>query len=285
MPELPEVETTARELERRVRGRKVVAVALSGARLRLARAVDAVGVRRAALGRQITRVWRRAKYLVIELEEHALLVHLGMSGRLLVQPASSERPPHTHLVLALSGRPEEEVRFIDPRRFGLVRPYELRELGASEELRELGPEPLGDALSGEGFWEALRATRGASIKAVLLDQRQLAGVGNIYACEALFLAGVHPALEARRLSRSRAEGLLEAVRVVLRRGLENRGTTLRDYAAPEGKGANQQALEVFAREGLACPRCGRPVRRMIQAGRSTYFCAGCQRRAIRGPVA
>ncbi len=282
MPELPEVETTARELERRVLGRKVVEVVLSGARLRLARPVDEAGVRQAALGRRITRVWRRAKYLVLELEDHALLVHLGMSGRLLVHPAASERPPHTHVVLTLAGRPAEEVRFIDPRRFGLVRPYAVGELGDSEELRELGPEPLSEALSAAGFWESLRATRGASIKAVLLDQRQIAGVGNIYACEALFLAGVHPALEARRLSRRGAEGLLEAVRVVLRRGIENRGTTLRDYAAPEGQGANQQALEVFAREGEACLRCGQPVRRIVQAGRSTYFCPGCQTRAVRG---
>jgi formamidopyrimidine-DNA glycosylase len=112
----------------------------------------------------------------------------------------------------------------------------------------------------------------------LLDQRRIAGVGNIYACEALFLAGIHPGLAARRLSLTRAEALLEAVRVVLRRGLDNRGTTLRDYAAPEGAGANQGALEVFARQGQPCLRCQRPIRRVIQAGRSSFFCPGCQRR-------
>ncbi len=276
MPELPEVETTARELERRVRGRRVIDVVLSGARLRLGRAVDAAGVDRAARGRRITRVWRRAKYLVIELDDQALLVHLGMSGRLLVHPVALVRPPHTHLVLVLEGR--EEIRFIDPRRFGLVRPYALAELAAAEELAELGPEPLSPELTAEDFWQALRGTQGARVKSVLLDQRHIAGVGNIYACEALFVAGIHPGLVARGLSRPRAEALLEAVRVVLRRGLENRGTTLRDYAAPDGQGANQQALEVFAREGKPCKRCGRMVRRMAQGGRSTFYCPGCQRR-------
>lgn len=278
MPELPEVETTARELHRRVRGRRVIDVVLSGARLRLARAVDAEGVDRAARGRRITRVWRRAKYLVVELEDQALLVHLGMSGRLLVQAAAFPRPAHTHVVLALEGRPAEEVRFVDPRRFGLVRPYALDELAEAEELRELGPEPLSDELTAERFWRTLRSTRGASIKAVLLDQKQLAGVGNIYACEALFLSALHPGLAARSLSRKRAAALLDAVRVVLLRGLENRGTTLRDYAAPEGPGANQQALEVFGREGMTCRRCARMVRRMVQGGRSTFYCPGCQKR-------
>jgi formamidopyrimidine-DNA glycosylase len=282
MPELPEVETIARELARGVLGRSVERVELSGARLRLARTVVAAGIERVAAGARIDVVRRRGKYIVVELSgargapAGALLVHLGMSGRLAVQAAAIARPPHTHVVLALQGG--EEIRYVDPRRFGLVRPYAAGEVDAGEELASMGPEPFDPALTAARFWEALHATRGASVKATLLDQSLIAGVGNIYACEALFLARVHPLMEARRLSRARAGGLLEAVREALQRGLDNRGTTLRDYAAPEGAGANQDALEVFAREGLPCPGCAGPVRRRVQLGRSTFYCPRCQLR-------
>lgn len=278
MPELPEVETTARELARRVLGRRVERVWLSGAALRLARPVDAGAIVATAQGARLEAVRRRGKYVILDLSGGgALLVHLGMTGRLAVHPAGQPRPAHTHVVLALDDG--AEIRFVDPRRFGLVRALARAELDTCEELRDMGPDPFAPALTAAALWEALHATRGVSVKGFLLDQRKLAGVGNIYACEALHLARIAPTLAANRLSRARAEALLGAVREALRRGIENRGTTFRDYAAPEGEGANQDALEVFGRRGQPCLTCGAAIKRIVQLGRSTFYCPRCQTRA------
>jgi formamidopyrimidine-DNA glycosylase len=273
MPELPEVETIVRGLEPALRGRRVEAVWGSGLPLHLNRPVDLRALRAVAVGRAIGGVRRRGKYLLIETGGgEGVVVHLGMTGRLRVQPAAAPRAPHTHVVLALRGG--DELRFADARRFGWVAAG--TPLAGVPALAALGPDPLSE-LDATALAAALAASR-APVKSFLLDQRRVAGLGNIYVAEALFRAGVHPATPARRAVR-RAPELLDAIRAALEGGIARRGTTLRDYVDAEGRsGDNASALLVYGRAGEPCPRCGAPVRRRVDAGRATFFCPGCQRR-------
>jgi formamidopyrimidine-DNA glycosylase len=276
MPELPEVETIVRGLAPLVRGRRVEAVWWSGQRLHLRRAVNVAGLRTVAVGRTIAGVRRLGKYAIFDLdggpEGSGVLVHLGMTGRLRVLPATEPRAAHTHVVFRLAGR--EELRFSDARRFGWVEP--VRALAKSATLSRLGPDPLG-ALDAAGLAAALRGVR-APIKAFLLDQRRIAGLGNIYVSEALFRAGVHPRTPGGRLSK-RASELLAGIRAALEGGIARRGTTLRDYVGADGlPGDNAAALLVYGRAGEACPRCGSPIRRQVDGGRATFYCPRCQRR-------
>jgi formamidopyrimidine-DNA glycosylase len=199
-------------------------------------------------------------------------IHLGMTGRLRVQAATEPRAPHTHVVLSLDGG--DELRFADARRFGFVAPgAPLASLAA---LSLLGPDPLRE-LDADALAAALATSR-APLKAFLLDQRRVAGLGNIYVCEALFLARLHPTTPARR-ARGRARELLAAIRETLEGGIARRGTTLRDYVDADGfAGDNAGALQVYGREDEPCPHCGGPVRRRVDAARSTFFCPRCQKR-------
>lgn len=276
MPELPEVETVARSLRPRLQGRRVGDVWTSGLGLHLARPVDAGALRSMVSGGRLVEVRRRGKYLLVDVEAGdqpaVLMVHLGMSGRLTVAPARAPRPAHTHVVLGLDG--DEELRFVDPRRFGQFKV--ARAASSLPEIAALGPEPL-DELTPEDLQHRLSKSR-APIKAFLLDQKHVAGLGNIYVCEALFELGAHPCKPAARL-RARAEPMLAAIRLVLERGIANRGTTLRDYVDAAGlAGGNQAALKVYGRQGQPCLRCGGKVKRRVDAGRSTFFCPTCQRR-------
>ena len=273
MPELPEVETIARDLAAAVVGATVSAVWGSGLGLHLGRAVDLGGVRRVTAGRRIRAVRRKGKYLLLDFEPGAgVVVHLGMSGRLRVEPAGAPRAAHTHVALALDdGR---ELRFVDPRRFGWVAPG--APLDARPELLALGPDPLSELDAGE-LARRLAGAR-APIKAFLLDQRRVAGLGNIYVSEALHRARIHPASAAGRLL-AQAPTLLAAIRAALEQGIRNRGTTLRDYVDASGTpGNNAAALLVYGRAGQPCPTCGAPIRRTVDGGRATYFCGACQRR-------
>jgi formamidopyrimidine-DNA glycosylase len=280
VPELPEVETIVRGLGPALRGREVTAVWSSGYALRLARAVDLRGLRAVSVGRRFVEVRRRGKYIALvtsetgggQAEDEGVCIHLGMTGRLRVQPAAEARAPHTHVVFSLAGG--DELRFVDARRFGWVAPG--APLAALAPLAELGPDPLTE-LDAEGLARALDGVR-APIKAFLLDQTRVAGLGNIYVCEALFGARVHPATPAGRV-RGRAPALLAAVRATLEGGIERRGTTLRDYVDADGlAGDNAGALQVYGRRGEPCPNCGRPIKRRVDAGRSTFYCPHCQRR-------
>ena len=277
MPELPEVETVVRSLRPRLVGARVGQVWWSGLGLRLGRAPDLAGLRAIGEHGRITSVRRLAKYILIDVEDAAgeargtLVVHLGMSGRLQVWQAQAPRPSHTHVVFVLDE--ERELRFVDPRRFGWVgaaaRAEELPELAA------LGPDPLAE-LDVELLARALESSR-APIKAFLLDQRKVAGLGNIYVSEALFRAGIHPVMPANRVGH-RASALYDAIRTVLELGINNRGTTLRDYVDGNGnEGGNTSALLVYGRAGEACPTCGTPIQRRVDAGRSTFLCPKCQR--------
>jgi formamidopyrimidine-DNA glycosylase len=285
VPELPEVETIVRDLRPQLLGRTITTVWTSGLALR--RPIDATVAR--AVGGEVQAVRRLGKYLIVEIGGSgdsgdaaapvALLGHLGMTGRLTVTPVATPRPPHTHLCLGLSGGAAAlELRYTDARRFGLWRCYPGAELAASAELAELGPDPLdGPGLDGPALRARLGGTRRA-LKVALLDQSVVAGLGNIYVCEALFAARVSPLRAGGTLSAPRAVRLAGAIREVLARGVQNRGTSFSDYVDGNGnRGGNQTALAVFQREGLPCPACQSPIRRVVQAARSTFYCPRCQR--------
>lgn len=270
MPELPEVEVTRRSVVERIRGARIVSVRL-GRPLRWPLGVSAETL----TGRVIRDVRRRGKYLLMDLDEGLLLVHLGMSGRLQF---ASELPPagvHDHVELATD---RGVLRLHDPRRFGAVvwAPDEAAE-PARKLLSGLGAEPLGEGFDPAAFHAALKKRR-APIKQVLLAGDVVVGVGNIYASEALFASGIRPTLRANRLSRARADRLHAAVRSVLAHAVERGGTTLRDFADALGEtGHFQQDVAVYGRAGQACVVCATPIRLLRQGQRSTYFCPVCQR--------
>jgi formamidopyrimidine-DNA glycosylase len=275
MPELPEVEVTRRGIDAPLRGARVLSARL-GKPLRWP-----LGVAPGALaGARLGPVARRGKYLWLPLQggmaEGGLLVHLGMSGSLALVAAAGEPGPHDHFDLVTS---QGTLRLTDPRRFGaVVWSTSMHDEPAAKLLAALGPEPFDPALTPESFHAALHARR-APVKAVLLSGSVIVGAGNIYACEALFEAGIHPSLRCDRISRPRATRLLAALRSTLARALELGGSTLRDFRDAHGmNGGFQDQARVYGRAGLACPRCGGTVQRVVQAQRSTYFCAGCQRR-------
>lgn len=273
MPELPEVEVTRRGIDEPLRGAVVLDLRL-GKPLRWPLGVEPSSLRGARVGP----VQRRGKYLWLPMSppEGGLLIHLGMSGSLALRRELGPPGPHDHFELLTTAG---VLRLTDPRRFGAVLwSPALDAPPASRLLARLGPEPFDPALTPQAFHAALQGRR-VSIKAALLAGQAVVGAGNIYACEALFRAGIDPRLPAGRLSRPRAERLLQAVRETLRQALDLGGSTLRDFRDAHGMdGAFQAQAAVYGREGQPCARCGAPVRRIVQAQRSTYFCAGCQRR-------
>ncbi|MBN2339749.1 MAG: bifunctional DNA-formamidopyrimidine glycosylase/DNA-(apurinic or apyrimidinic site) lyase [Acidobacteria bacterium] len=274
MPEMPEVETIARQLRRRVEGKRIVGVRLSGLPLRKP---VSPGLGAALVGRTIRRVRRYGKYLVLTLEPKAFwLIHLGMSGRLLYhEPGRAEGADHTHAAILFSDGDGLEYR--DPRRFGLLALYEGASPRAIPEIRSLGKDPLEPGFTGEWLGRRLRGSR-REVKSFLLDQGVLAGIGNIYACEALFGARIHPGRRCATLTGRECGRLAAAVQKVMRDAIRRRGTTFSDFRGADGKaGGNQDYLAVYMKEGKQCVECGRPIRRISQGTRSTFFCQQCQR--------
>lgn len=271
MPELPEVETTRRGIRAALRGRTVTGFVLREPRLRWP--VDK-RLGSTLAGCRVVDVTRRAKYLLIELERGTLIAHLGMSGSLRVLPAGEPPAAHDHYDLLLdSGRC---LRFNDPRRFGCLL-WTEGDPGRHALLSGLGPEPLESSFDAD-YLGAKAHGRRVAIKQFLMDQRVVVGVGNIYASEALFRAGISPRRAAGRVSRERLERLVEAVRTVLGAAIRQGGTTLRDYVNAQGTpGYFRQDLYVYERSGEPCRRCGAAIRRLVQGQRSTYYCPACQR--------
>jgi formamidopyrimidine-DNA glycosylase len=274
MPELPEVETVVRGLRLVLPGRRI-----EGVRLGKTDFVDNPAViERDLPGCRITEVQRRGKYIVLPLERKAsaaealtLVIHLGMTGRLATRPPGDPIVPHTHAFFALDdGR---ELRFTDPRRFGRIALFSRAEFDAAFE--RLGAEPLDVS---EAEFRRLLAGRRAMLKALLLNQNFLRGIGNIYADESLWRARLHPAKLGARVSLPEAHRLLEAIRRILREAIQLGGSTISDFANADGlPGEFQIRHRVYDREGKGCFRCASKIRRIIVAGRSSYFCPRCQR--------
>ena len=271
MPELPEVETVRRALGPRIRGQRIVRVVVRQPRLRWP--VSPV-LRRHAPGQRVQTVQRRGKYLLLGLDAGTVILHLGMSGSLRILNKAVPPEPHDHLDLCFhSGR---VLRLRDPRRFGSVH-WTRSDPQRHRLLRNLGPEPLTSAFNGDYLYHSSRGRR-LAMKTLLMDARVVAGIGNIYANEALFVAGVHPARHAGRVSRLRCDRLVEAVRDVLRRAIHAGGTTLRDFRHPGGAaGYFRVDLKVYGREGQPCVCCGTLLRRRLLNQRSCFYCPLCQR--------
>ncbi|HEX8225518.1 MAG TPA: bifunctional DNA-formamidopyrimidine glycosylase/DNA-(apurinic or apyrimidinic site) lyase [Allosphingosinicella sp.] len=270
MPELPEVETTVRGLVPVLQGRRLVSVETRREDLRRAFPPD---LRQRLTGATVTGLSRRAKYGLIDTDRGDTLVfHLGMSGRWRIDPA--ELGAHDHFLLETDeGR---RLALNDPRRFGSLDLVPTVDIPQTLPFNAMGPEPLGPDFNAACLLEALQG-RSAPIKAMLLDQRIVAGLGNIYVCEALHMAGIAPSRAAGRISRPRLERLVEAVRSVLLAAIEAGGSSLRDYARPSGElGYFSKQWRVYGREGEAC-HCGSAIRRRVDSGRSTFYCPRCQR--------
>ena len=294
MPELPEVETVRRGLAPVMEGRRIARLTQRRPNLRYPlpeRFAERLS------GRRVMRLTRRAKYLLIHLDGgEVLLVHLGMSGRFTIHQGDAtpkmpgqfhydvpEGAPeagtgkHDHVVFDMEGG--TRIVYCDHRRFGFMDLISEDGIEASKHLSAIGPEPLGNAFSSSVLEAALK-TRKSPVKSVLLDQRTVAGLGNIYVCEALFRSGISPKREASSIGRERVERLTRAIRDVLGEAIEAGGSTLRDYAQADGElGYFQHRFQVYDREGDLCskPLCGGRVKRIAQAGRSTFYCPKCQR--------
>lgn len=270
MPELPEVETTRAGLEPHLVGRRVTHAVLRRAALRWPIAHEFETV---LPGQPIGAVRRRAKYLLIDTEAGSALMHLGMSGALRVLPGDTPVRAHDHLDLALDdGR---VLRFNDPRRFGCALWQALDTTHAL--LADLGPEPLSDGFDGAHLFARSRG-RSAPVKTFLMDQRIVVGVGNIYAAEALFMAGISPTRAAGRVSRERYVELAAAVKAILAHAIARGGTTLRDFISPDGApGYFEQELSAYGRGGAPCPRCARPLKQASIGQRTSVWCTRCQR--------
>jgi len=269
VPELPEVETIRRDLSRRIGGKSITGFQLL--RPQVVQEPDEKMFRIRIIGRWILRVERRGKYLLLRfMGGDALVIHLMMTGRLLLQPVGTPPSKYTHLVLEIDAK--SEVHFEDVRRFGRVwltrKPDDI--------IGKLGPEPLEADFTPEHLAGAL-AERSGPIKPLLLGQEVVAGLGNIYADEALWLAGLRPERPGSSLSIAEIDRLYQAVKEVVASAIEHRGTTFTDYRDSYGmRGGNQEHLQVFRRTGQPCPRCGTAIEWVVFRGRGTHFCPNCQ---------
>ncbi|HXV39358.1 MAG TPA: bifunctional DNA-formamidopyrimidine glycosylase/DNA-(apurinic or apyrimidinic site) lyase [Steroidobacteraceae bacterium] len=271
MPELPEVETTRRGIEPWLVGRRIERVVVREWRLRW-RVPRTLPAR--VQGTIVRSVGRRAKYLLVGTDAGTLIWHLGMSGSLRILAADSPPLAHDHVDLVLDSG--QCLRFNDPRRFGSLL-FTAADPARHRLLVALAAEPLAPEFDAGALWRRARGRR-ASIKSFIMDSRIVVGVGNIYASEALFRAGIRPGVAAGRVSRARMAALVAAIREVLREAITVGGTTLRDYVNPAGMpGYFAQRLFVYERAGRPCRRCGTTIRQFTQGQRSTYWCPRCQR--------
>ncbi len=274
MPELPEVETIRRALNQHLPGLRIEKVRVRDARLRSP--VDERKLKRLIVGQAIREINRRAKYLLIHFANDAdLILHLGMSGRLLLLREALPFEKHDHVIFYFEN--QTELRFRDPRRFGLVDAIQSAELENDPRFANLGPEPLDPQTRARVLFERANHLK-KPIKNLLMDARFVVGVGNIYANEALFHAGIHPFTPAHSLSPADWQRLLSAIKKILRNAIQKGGTTLNDFVNSDGEmGYFQLSLAVYDKEGQRCPICQTKIAREVQVGRSTYFCPRCQK--------
>lgn len=271
MPELPEVETTARGIRPHVAGKKIIAVTVRDARLRWPVPHD---LAQRLTGSSIERVERRAKYLLLRTANGTLLIHLGMSGSLRILPAAAPARIHDHVDLVFADH--TCLRLCDPRRFGAMLWCD-GDPHTHKLLRALGPEPLDAEFDGDYLFRATRK-RSVDIKQFLMNQCIVVGVGNIYASEALFLAGISPRRTARKVTRDQCARLAAEIKNVLHYAITQGGTTLRDYVGSNGdSGYFQLKLNVYGKTDAPCPRCAAPIKQIRQGQRSTFYCGRCQK--------
>lgn len=270
MPELPEVETTRNGLAPLAVGRRIQSISIRQRQLRwpIPEAINA------AVGQQVIAMKRRAKWLIWQLEQGHLLWHLGMSGSFRGWEQAPLPGPHDHVDVQMAGG--HLIRYTDPRRFGAL-------LWAADDplkhprLAELGPEPFDPAFNGHYLWQASRGRR-STVKQFIMSNAIVVGVGNIYACESLFEAGIHPRRPAGRIGVERYQRLVEAIVRILARAIAVGGTSLRDFTVGDGTpGYFGQSLKVYGREGMPCLDCGRPLKRAVIGQRSSFFCGSCQK--------
>lgn len=271
MPELPEVETIRRDLEPLVAGRRIAAVDVDPGTIDLLAGAPIEALRENLVGRTIVALGRRGKYLLFNLDDGRVFVaHLRMTGRLVWREHAAPAEPYQRAVIEFDDG--HDLRWCDLRKFGTWRIHD----SVGEVTARLGPEPIDDALT-ERHFRAMLANRTAPVKAVLLDQRRLAGLGNIYVDEALFEARIRPDTPAGHISAAAARRLFHASRNVLERGIANRGASFKDYVDGQGNpGQQHMYVQVFRRTGKPCYACGTSIQRTIVGGRATHFCPRCQ---------
>ena len=273
MPELPEVETVRRTLEPAI-GARLTSAWIDGKGLHMGRKPPRAALKR-LVGARITGIRRHGKYLLLDTDRpESILAHLGMTGRLRIVDAATPRVPHTHVVLGLDdGR---ELRYIDARRFGQIDVVVRATERMHPSLAVLGPDPITHGIDAAALF-ALAKTKRTILKSFILDQSVIAGVGNIYASEALWRAKLRPTLRTHRLTAASTARLAAAILEVLERSLANNGTSLRDFVDADGaEGSNWDYLWVYDRLGQPCPRCKTSIRRSVLQGRATYYCPTCQ---------
>jgi formamidopyrimidine-DNA glycosylase len=273
MPELPEVETTRLGISPHVAGKKVSEVIIRRYDLRWPVSPELADI----AGQTFVSVKRRSKYLLLEADGgDVLLVHLGMSGSLRIVPAAEEWRKHDHIGITMEGG--LQLRFHDPRRFGLMLVVPLPEIRTHPLLASLGPEPLEENFIGKYLHAALR-NKSIPIKVAIMDAKTVVGVGNIYASESLFRSGIHPKLPANKLTKPKAERLVKCIKDVLAESITQGGTTLRDFLNSDGEpGYFKQRLFVYDRKAEPCRVCGTPISHCVLGQRATYWCMSCQRK-------
>lgn len=275
MPELPEVETSRRGIEPHLHNRKIDEVVIRQHKLRwpVPKSLPAL-----ARGQTIHQVRRRGKYIILQLDKGNILIHLGMSGSLHICKPATAAGKHDHIDIVVNtrrGQKKKILRLRDPRKFGCILwmqgPPEKHKL-----LKDLGPEPLDEAFNA-GYLLQKASGRRSTIKSFIMNSHIVVGVGNIYACEALFRAGINPKRKAGNISQQRYQRLVDKIRETLREAIDQGGTTLRDFTAENGQpGYFKQKLLVYGRTGLPCAHCGNPIKRISQQERSTFYCPRCQ---------
>lgn len=274
MPELPEVETVKRGLEKQIIGKIIGKVLTSDKRLRFE---YPKGLEKSLLGQKIYALKRRSKYILIELtNDKILIMHLGMSGKILFKDKSYKKlDKHDHFILKFTD--DDQIIFNDPRRFGLVDIVESKKLDSHKLFKDLGIEPLTAEFNGKHLKDIFR-NKEQPIKLAIMDSHNLVGVGNIYASEALFRTKLNPKISAGKIKLEKLDELTENIKIVLKEAIKSGGSTLRDYVRSDGDvGYFQHSFKVYGRENQPCFTCKTPLKKITQQGRSTYFCPNCQK--------
>lgn len=283
MPELPEVEVISRAVAQAAVGKKVAALDIARTDLRIP--VPAEALRRGLVGKTITKVYRKAKYLVMETDDFAAVLHFGMSGNMFLEPSAEPQWPHTHAIFSLSSHKTKDAKkflhFADPRRFGLLTGCPRDELEALPQFAKLGPDPLDPpSLRHHGLsrWLMARAEgKTLPVKTFIMTNAHVVGVGNIYANESLFRSGIHPLTPAGALTDKDWRALAKEIKVVLLAAIEKGGSSIKDFKTSDGNaGYFSMEFKVYGKAGEPCPTCGTPLELVRLSNRATYFCPTCQ---------